>query len=557
MFFSENLLWKKWLAQWFYILLFIGVAVNATGLFITILDSDGTLYASIAKTIAQSGDFVNLKVEGKDWLDKPHFPFWLAAISYKIFGINTFAYKFPAFLCWLLGALYTYLFALKAYGKGVAQLSVLFFLTAAHLVISNNDVRAEPYLTGLIIGSVYHFYIASREKKFSFHLIGGALLAAFAVMTKGSFVLIAIAAGFVIEWMVKKQWKQFISYKWLLAIVLIALFSLPEIYCLYMQFDKHPEKVVFGTTHVSGLKFFFWDSQFGRFFNNGPIRGDGDPFFYLHTMLWAFLPWSLVFYIALFWKTFAAKKLSQPHEYITLGNGLIMLLIFSLSKFQLPHYLNILFPFFCIITAQYLYQLQQAKMFLVIRGMQYFILFAMFALVGLLIYFYRPEHLVAAIAYAVVLLGISMLLFFKQDITDMIGKSFIAAAGVYGFLNIFIYPSFMQYQSGSVAAVYSNNMNTINTTDFLTASYSFAFYTKQPLVFGDINQLKSYAKQQPLLIYTTKNGVDSLQKTGFKINSSKAFPFYHASQLTGEFLNYKTRSQTLQQHYAVVVTAGE
>lgn len=165
------------------------------------------MYALIAKTIAQTGDFINLKVEGKDWLDKPHFPFWMAALSYKVFGINSFAYKFPALLFWGMGAWYTWKLAHAFYGKTVAQLSVLIYMTAAHLVISNNDVRAEPYLTGLIAGSVFHYYRA-LTKKISWHLVAGSLLAACAVMTKGPFVLITIGAGFVVDWIVKKDWKQ-------------------------------------------------------------------------------------------------------------------------------------------------------------------------------------------------------------------------------------------------------------------------------------------------------------------------------------------------------------
>jgi hypothetical protein len=78
-------------------------------------------------------------------------------------------------------------------------------------------------------------------------------------------------------------------------VVLILLFITPELYSLYTQFDIHPEKVVFGRTNVSGLKFFFWDSQFGRFFNTGPIKGNGEPTFFLHTTLWPFYPGLLFF----------------------------------------------------------------------------------------------------------------------------------------------------------------------------------------------------------------------------------------------------------------------
>lgn len=181
----HSLSWPLWLNKWFYRLLVPGILVNAAGLFVTILEPDGALYASIAKTMVQSGDYVNLTVDGKDWLDKPHFPFWMAALSYTLFGIGTVAYKLPALLFWGMGAIYTWLLSCSFYNKSIARLSVLIYVSIAHLVISNMDVRAEPYLTGLLAGSVYHYYKASNMQV-SIHLLAGSLLAACAVMTKGA-----------------------------------------------------------------------------------------------------------------------------------------------------------------------------------------------------------------------------------------------------------------------------------------------------------------------------------------------------------------------------------
>src|SRR5262245_4832215 len=90
-----NTQWTYWLDKWFVWLALAGIMVNATGLLLPILEPDGALYALIAKNIAITGDYINLKVEGNDWLDKPHLPFWITAISFKLFGINSFAYKFP------------------------------------------------------------------------------------------------------------------------------------------------------------------------------------------------------------------------------------------------------------------------------------------------------------------------------------------------------------------------------------------------------------------------------------------------------------------------------
>ncbi len=545
-----------WLDKWFYFLLFLGIAVNASGLLITILDSDATLYACIAKTIAQTGDFINLKVQGKDWLDKPHFPFWMAAISYKLFGINTFGYKLPAFLFWGMGCMYTYLFSKKCYGKSAAQLSALMYVTATHLFISNNDVRAEPYLTGLLIGAIYHYYLASINKQWWKDIIIASLYTGCAMMTKGPFILIAIGGGFIVEWIVKRDWKQFYSIKWLVAIVLVVLFTLPELYCLYTQFDLHPEKIVFDRTGVSGVRFFWWDSQFGRFFNNGPIRGDGDKFFYLHTTLWAFLPWSLLFYMACGWKLSNIKKSSSFNEYITFGGGLLMFFIFSMSKFQLPHYLNVILPFFCVFTAQYVLQITMPSVKEAVKWIQYVLIVAMFLVMGLLLIFYRPEQYTIAIAIFAITATGCLLLFNDNRFVGVIGKSYVAAIGVFTFLNSCIYPSLMEYQSGSKAAEYVNNtFSTVSeATMFNENSYSFTFYTNKPIFFGNIDTLKARAKQAPVMVYTNKQGLDSLKGAGFSTNIPKSFNFFHASELTGEFINYRTRDNELKQHYVVKVS---
>jgi 4-amino-4-deoxy-L-arabinose transferase-like glycosyltransferase len=100
---------------WFSLFIALAVAVNCSGLGIPILGPDGALYASIAKTMVQRHNYLELVVQGHDWLDKPHFPFWITALSFRLFGLQTWAYKLPAILCLMMGAWYTYLFAKQFY----------------------------------------------------------------------------------------------------------------------------------------------------------------------------------------------------------------------------------------------------------------------------------------------------------------------------------------------------------------------------------------------------------------------------------------------------------
>ncbi|MFD2147501.1 ArnT family glycosyltransferase [Mucilaginibacter antarcticus] len=330
--------------KWLYLFIGIAIIVNLSGLFVPVIGPDGTLYASIAKTMAQRNNFVDLYAYGTDWLDKPHFPFWVGALSFKLFGISTWAYKLPAILFLFVGAFYTYLFGKDLYNRQVGLWACLILLTAQHIVLSNNDVRAEPYLTGLIIAAVYHLYKAHIANNYV-QLLWGCMFIACAIMTKGMFAIIPIGGAIVGHFIITQQWKSLFHLRWLVGVIFIFIFILPELYCLYRQFDAHPEKLVFGQHNVSGIRFFFWDSQFGRFFNTGPIKGNGDPSFFIHTTLWAFLPWSLLLFVAIYRFIKDGSKRLKATDWYCISASLLTFLLFSASKFQLPHYLNIVFPF--------------------------------------------------------------------------------------------------------------------------------------------------------------------------------------------------------------------
>lgn len=574
--------WERYLQKWFIPLLIPAILVNAGGLFIPILEPDGSLYATIAKTIAHTGDFVNLRVDGRDWLDKPHFPFWMAALSFRVLGVNAFAYKFPALLFWAAGALYTWRLALQLYGKSVAALATLIYVSAAHLVISNNDVRAEPYLTGLIIGAVYHFFKASRVNTTSgegswlprhnvsllCHLFAGSLLSACACMTKGPFVLITIGAGFILDWVWGREWVQFRQIRWWLAIVLTAVFMLPELICLYLQFDRHPEKVVFGHTGVSGIRFFFWDSQFGRFFNTGPIKGNGDPFFYFHTLLWAFLPWSLLLYAAVIRK----PKRNVPGDLICLGGALASFVIFSLSRFQLPHYLNILFPFFSILTAVYLYNVHRRMARKAIRIAQDTINVILPVLVLLLCWFFRfngwPLLMIVIVALAV----LSFVLFRQPVLSSPIARSFWMSMLAFAFINFILYPAILRYQAGTQAGRFLGQhpeiVNSASATNTSTSvantgagpaaeapvafllleapvSFSFEFDAPGTVARVSIDSLPHPLPAGGIIVFAPAKFADSLHEKGYQTAPLQHFDYFHISQLTGEFLNYRTRTSVL------------
>ncbi len=540
--------WNVWLNKWFYLLAAAGILVNATGLLLPIIEPDGALYATISKNMVLSGDYVNLRVQGIDWLDKPHFPFWITALSFKLFGINSFAYKFPAFIFWFGGGYFTYAFAkMISNNIVVARLSFLIYLTVEHLIISNNDVRAEPYLTGLVIAAAYYYYRTYKENKWIF-IIPGSCCLAMATMTKGIFIPAIVFGGFFIEWIAKKDWKEFLKIRWWIAVFLLMVFILPELICLYIQFDKHPEKIVFGTTHVSGIRFFFWDSQFGRFFNTGPIKGKGDPFFYIHTMLWAFLPWSPLVILLVIEKIRKIKKrnIESSRDYICSGIFLTGFVLFSLSRFQLPHYLNFLYPFLSIIVAEYVLKLVPGiyqSIILYCQNILYVLL--MLGCMILAIVFGLPQS--PFIVFSILVLAIVIPnLFPGNKLENIIGRSFSLVLVVNLFLNCLVYPDLFKYESGIQAADFINKNNQsspVYTLSEISAEYAFEFYSKQPVLQLKMSDLDSIRKK--LIVFSPRKEIDSLKNDGFTVQEIRSFPHFHITRLTGTFINLNTRAKAV------------
>ena len=370
---------------------------------------DSITYAALAQFMALNNDWVNLVLEGKDWLDKPHFPFWVTALSFKIGGVSAFTYILPGFLFHLIGGYFTYRIARLFYGRDTAWLAVLVYVSAYHLMDSSIEVKAEAYLTGCIMAACYYWLRYDAESKLK-HLLLGALFSALAVMTKGVFTLITIMSGLVCLWLYQRQWQKLWSGKWLLALTLSLLFTAPELVALYLQFDSHPEKLVFGQAQISGIKFFLWDSQFGRFFNIGPIQNhNGHPFYFVLIFLWAFLPWVAVFVAAIYSgiSQFFSRNINERSSLVFLyGSFFITFLLFSATSFQLDHYTVILFPFAAIICGKFLNdwlaQLGNSRKLLVAQLMVTILLVAL--AIGLSGYVANPVVMGVVLAMSVVLL---------------------------------------------------------------------------------------------------------------------------------------------------------
>ena len=492
-------------------------------LFLNFYLDDAALYAALSETMVNTGDYISLMHNGKDWLDKPHFPFWISALFFKVFGISSFSYYLPLTLSIFGAFIYTYKFAKTYYGKEAGWLSVLILSTSQYMILSSTEGRIEPYLTLCVIAGIYHFDKGIKNrKKLDYVLV--SLFAAIAVMTKGIFILIPIFGGIFGHLIYHHKSISFLwDWIWLWLGAWLIIFILPEIYALYIQFDSQPEKLIFGKTNVSGIRWFLWDSQFSRLLNSGPItRSSGDPFFYVHTLLWTFFPWCFLLYGSFFQRVKSLAKRVELKEGYTLFGSVFVLLIFSISKFQLPHYTTIIFPLFSIMVADFLINNQKKWVKLLLNisiglaislaiGLGIYILFAVDASISLIITF----GCIAAVTILVITTDISLE-------KKAIAFGVVAILIINSILGQFIVPE-ISNKGGLNAAKFINEENKIDAVlvvgqgpKITDEAPSFAnFYLKKPFRKTYDLQLQDLKGYDYVLAYDNPNAFELLADAGF------------------------------------------
>ena len=536
-------------------LLLLAILVNFSGFNLDFFTDDPGLYGSISKNLLYRHQFWQLFTYNQDWLDKPHFPFWAVALSFRVFGVSVWAYRLPALLFFLIALRYTFLFSKKYYGAEIAWLATLILATSQHLIMSNTDVRAEPYLVAMVIGSIYH--ISQLEQRFTFYdLFVAALLAALAIMTKGIFVIVAIYGALIGHLVFSGKYREIFRPKWALLVLLTGLFVLPELYALYVQFDLHPEKLVFGRQNVSGIKWFFWDSQFGRFVNKGPItRKSGDIFFYLHTLLWAFAPWCLVFYYAVFKSVSSIVRRKALTEYFAISGGLLLLCLFSLSGFQLPFYTNTIFPLFAIITAPLCYE-QLSKFAGAYRSMALWLYIVTLPLAILAIH-YLAEPGYNGYLVAGLLFFTSAGVFVWMNAGEKRFATFLLAciASLFAnfYLNTVFYKLVISYRGQIKAATFVDQpaFEAYGLNNIGTENNIFQFYIDRPIKSLTVEGFDTVKTGSRQLFFANQKTIDLLRGQQIGFTMVKSFPNYKNETILPAFINKSTRGTVIDSVYLI------
>jgi 4-amino-4-deoxy-L-arabinose transferase-like glycosyltransferase len=161
-----------------------------------LLDDADATHASAARYMALTGDLVTLHVDGIRYLEKAPLPYWLVALSFRIFGFNTFAAHLPQAIGVLLLALLGYRWGSRAFGERTAFYTGLALLTSAGVFLFTRVFIPEVLLSLFLCLALYCLLRAldiSTNISASTHAYFMWTALALAVLTKG---LVALAFFF-------------------------------------------------------------------------------------------------------------------------------------------------------------------------------------------------------------------------------------------------------------------------------------------------------------------------------------------------------------------------
>jgi 4-amino-4-deoxy-L-arabinose transferase-like glycosyltransferase len=542
---------------WFFI--FLVLLVYSAGMFSKLFENDSAQFAVMAMRMVQENDFINLFKGPFEYLDKPHMHYWLAALSFKIFGLYDWAYRIPAILATILGAYSCFGLGKLLYNTYVGKIAALIFLTSQTIVLSVIDVRTDAVLTGFTIFSLWHLtaYINKNSLK---HIIIGAFGAGIAFSTKGQIALVVIGLPILCHLAYTRKWIRFLNWRVLVALVVFVITIAPILYAYYLQFDLHPEKIIRGRGERSGILFILWEQSFERMSGEGVGKNSSDYFFFFHTFLWVFLPWTLIglaAYSASF-KTFINLKFkyNPKYEFLTLGGITLIFIIISFSQFKLPHYLNIVIPLFSILTASYLYRLNvfvKARMVKVLLGIQYFILGIVFITGALFCFFvFEIQSVISYILFAIV--GIILIYFtLKRDVFSVRIITIAASASLLlnMVMNLHFYPNLLEYQAGSsIAEVVEEQEIPVDVIYKLSEEHTWAldFYNRMPV---KITTVENLVVKDNIWVYASGEELQLLKDAGLDWNKQFSVNDFRITRLQVKFLDPASRKKTLHEKYLI------
>ncbi len=327
------------LKRHFLLLLVLWAAVYAAALFSPpLLDDADATHASAARNILVTHDYVTLHVNGVRYLEKAPLPYWLAAVSCRVFGVSAFSVHLPQALGVLGLAVLAYAWARRGWDSRTGLYAGLAVLTSAGVFLFTRIFIPEVLLS-LLLGAALCLLQRALDGEGRRFMYSAWVLLALAVLCKGLIAIVFFAGTAVVYMLLTNTWKQWRQLRLLPGTLLFLAVAAPwHILAGLRNIDAYQGHGFFWFYFVNEHFLRFLGKRIPHDYNKLP-----DSLFWVLHLAWLF-PWSLFLPAAALAAWQRRKDLRQLRQ-TEQGRTVILLLTFA----------GLVLTFFAISTNQEYY----------------------------------------------------------------------------------------------------------------------------------------------------------------------------------------------------------
>lgn len=518
--------------------LFAIVCVVLLGAGLDIMEVDAAQYAGMSRDMLRSGDLLQLKYRGEDYLDKPPLLFWSSALSFGSFGVHDWSYRLPSILFAFLGLYATYRFTLLYHTRDVALSAMFIIGCSVAFFLMCNDVRCDTILTGAVITAIW-LGCAWLEQGRWWQLIGMAVAVATGMLSKGPIGAVVPALAVGGQLLFTRRWHRLADARLLVAVAVVAVALLPMCIGLYQQHGWH------------GVRFYFWEQSFGRITGENRWKDDSTVFFFTHELLWQLLPWTLFVLVGIWSVLKALVSRTALPEYASSVGAVLAFVALSLSQFKLPHYLYVTLPLFAVLAARAMHATHARWL----RRAQVGLLILLWCALLYMVWCVFPDHR-WPYAAMVAVVGLVVLLMYRRGPTGdrMFGPAFWTMIAIGLVLNGQFYPQLLRYQANARAGQWAA-AHQLDGTRFFGMQVSggaLDYYAGYPVPW-----LSNAAEAEDVIvpgvcIYTDAPHRTELREAGLVPREEVLLWNHPAQRLSLPFLSPERRATLLEPRYILL-----
>ena len=513
------------------------------GLFID-LTGDSGLYAAISRQMAESGEWMNLKINGNPYDQKPHLLFWLAGLGIEFLGNTNFAFKLFPFLFGISSLWFVYKLGRLLFSREAGLTAALITGTSQMFFLYLLDIHTDTILQAGVALSLWQL-IAYLENRKVTHFIWGFIGVGLAMLSKGPVGAVIPFFMVLIYLFLKRDFRQFFHPKWLLGIVIVLIIISPSLYHLFESFGWE------------GIRFYFITNNLGRI-TGEYVGSSSDPFFYLYNMLWAFLPWTLIVLAAIVFEIrswFYTANINQARAAL-LGSVLVLLVVYSIAKGKAPNYFLIMVAPLAVVAAGHLSNfknmaLKRGKSFLCFQGVVLTIMFLLF----IAVVFFFSEKITWLPVFLLALLFILSWVFTQKEKDSWKRLVFFSliVSGVFTiFMNAEFIPGLFRYQGARQALeIFEENKKPEDKLyNFALVEYELFFMADEAEDVEVPKRLYKLLESGKTWVYTNQIKYNDIINN-FKIDTVYVIHQRGMNELNRQFLNPATREKSLVPNYLI------